>query len=96
MSKEEKRLQHPHIIESRKHWDWEQAYYDLYPREEKMTGPKWRFNDPAELERAVNICKREIPADSWRVIDDNTIAFASMKAEELYAIAKAVAGSQWD
>ena len=62
---------------------------------EEMTGPKWRFNDPAELERAVNICKREVPADSWRVIDEHTIAFASIKAEELYAIAKAVAGSRW-
>ena len=25
-----KRLQHPHMIESRKHWDWEQSYYDIY------------------------------------------------------------------
>ena len=63
---------------------------------EEMTGPKWRFNDPAELERAVNICKKNVPADSWRVIDEYTISFASIKAEELYAIAKAVAGSQWD
>ena len=27
--------QHPHIVESRRHWDWEQAYYDLYPKEDK-------------------------------------------------------------
>lgn len=30
-----KRLQHPHMIESRKHWDWEQAYYDCYPKKDK-------------------------------------------------------------
>ena len=62
---------------------------------EEMTGPKWRFNDPAELERAVNICKKNVPADSWRVIDEHTIAFASIKAEEIYSISKAVAGSRW-
>lgn len=22
--------QHPHIVESRRHWDWEQSYYDIY------------------------------------------------------------------
>ena len=60
---------------------------------EEMTGPKWRFNDPVEMQRAVNICKKNVPADSWRVIDEHTIAFASIKAEELYSIAKAVAGS---
>ena len=27
--------QHPHIVESRQHWDWEQSYYDLYPKEDK-------------------------------------------------------------
>ena len=29
------RIQHPHLVESRKHWDWEQAYYDLYPKKDK-------------------------------------------------------------
>ena len=24
------RVQHPHMIESRKHWDWEQSYYEYY------------------------------------------------------------------
>ena len=60
---------------------------------EGMTGPKWRFNDPVEMQRAVNICKKNVPADSWRVIDQHTIAFASIKAEEIYSISKAVAGS---
>ena len=62
--------------------------------EEELEGMKWRFNDPAEMQRAVNICKKNVPADSWRVIDDNAIAFASIKAEELYSISKAVAGSE--
>ena len=57
-----------------------------------MKGPKWVFNDPAELEKAVNVCKRSVPADSWRVIGDDSIVFASIKAEEMYS--KAVAGSQ--
>ena len=61
--------------------------------EEELEGMKWRFNDPAEMQRAVNICKKNVPADSWRVIDEHTIAFASIKAEEIYSIAKAVAGS---
>ena len=59
-------------------------------------GPKWKFEDPAALQRAVEICRKHVPKDSWRVIDDNTIAFVSIKAEEMYSIAKAVAGSQRD
>ncbi len=60
-----------------------------------MTGPKWKFENPADFEKAVQICKEKVPADSWRVVDDNMIAFASVRAEELYSIAKAVAGSRW-
>ena len=30
--------QHPNIVESRQHWDWEQSYYDLYPKEDKEEG----------------------------------------------------------
>jgi len=29
--------QHPHMIESRKHWDWEQSYYEHFA---KHTGDK--------------------------------------------------------
>ena len=68
----------------------------IYEEEFEMTGPKWKFENPADFEKAVRICKEKVPADSWRVVDDNTIAFASVKAEELYSIAKAVAGSRWD
>ena len=62
---------------------------------EEMKGPKWKFENAADFEKAVRICKEKVPADSWRVVDDNMIAFASIKAEELYSIAKAVAGSRW-
>ena len=34
------RTQHPHLIESRKHWDWEQSYYDLYGRGESKEEQK--------------------------------------------------------
>ena len=68
----------------------------IYEEEFEMTGPKWKFENPSDFEKAVRICKEKVPADSWRVVDDNTIAFASVKAEELYSIAKAVAGSRWD
>ena len=34
------RIQHSHIIESRKHWDWEQSYYDLYGRGESKEEQK--------------------------------------------------------
>ena len=67
----------------------------IYEEEFEMTGPKWKFENAADFERAVRICKEQVPADSWRVVDDNTIAFASVRAEELYSIAKAVAGSRW-
>jgi hypothetical protein len=56
-------------------------------------GPKWKFEDPAALQRAVEICRKNVPKDSWRVTDDNTITFASIKAEELYAIATSVSSA---
>jgi len=34
------RTQHPHLIESRKHWDWEQSYYDMYGRSESKEEKK--------------------------------------------------------
>lgn len=30
LEEKKKRLQHPYMIESRKHWDWEQSYYEYY------------------------------------------------------------------
>ena len=60
-----------------------------------MRGPMWKFENAADFEKAVRICKKKVPADSWRVTDDNTITFASIKAEEMYSIAKAAAGSRW-
>ena len=61
-----------------------------------MKGPKWKYEDPADLQRAVKICERKLPVRSWRVLEDqNMIEFESVKAEEMYTIAKAVAGSRW-
>ena len=52
--------------------------------------------NPADLQRAVKICERKLPVRSWRVLEDrNMIEFESVKAEEMYSIAKAVAGSRW-
>lgn len=51
-----------------------------------MNGPKWKFTDPAVMEAAVNVCKQHLPADSWRVVGDDTIVFASVKAEELFSV----------
>ena len=62
-----------------------------------MKGPKWKYEDPADLQRAVKICERKLPVRSWRVLEDqNMIEFDSVKTEEMYWIAKAVAGSRWD
>ena len=62
-----------------------------------MKGPKWKFEDAADLQRAVKICERRLPVRSWRVIENgNMIEFDSVKSEEMYSIAKAVAGSRWD
>ncbi len=61
-----------------------------------MKGPKWKYENPADLQRAVKICERRLPKRSWRVLEEsNTIEFDSVKSEEMYAIAKAVAGSRW-
>tara|TARA_B100002019_G_scaffold290535_1_gene308452 strand:- start:2152 stop:2379 length:228 start_codon:yes stop_codon:yes gene_type:complete len=68
-----------------------------YEEEFILNGPKWKFEDPADLQRAVRICERKLPVRSWRVLEDrNMIEFESVKAEEMYSIAKAVAGSRWD
>ena len=61
-----------------------------------MNGPKWKYEDPADLQRAVKICQRRLPVRSWRVLEnENMIQFDSVKTEEMYSIAKAVAGSRW-
>ena len=68
-----------------------------YEEEFLLKGPKWKFENPEDLQRAVKICERKLPVRSWRVIKEkNMIEFESVKAEEMYSIAKAVAGSRWD
>tara|TARA_S200002703_G_scaffold3958_1_gene5395 strand:+ start:1436 stop:1669 length:234 start_codon:yes stop_codon:yes gene_type:complete len=67
-----------------------------YEEEFLLKGPKWKFENPTDLQRAVNICKRKLPVRSWRVLENqNIIEFENVKAEEMYSIAKAVAGSRW-
>ena len=62
-----------------------------------MNGPKWKYENPADLQRAVKICERRLPVRSWRVIEsENMIQFDSVKTAQMYSIAKAVAGSRWD
>lgn len=62
-----------------------------------MKGPKWKYERVEDLQRAVKICERKLPVRSWRVLEsENMIEFESVKAEEMYSIAKAVAGSRWD
>jgi hypothetical protein len=68
-----------------------------YEEEFILNGPKWKFERVEDLQRAVKICERKLPVRSWRVLEDrNMIEFESVKAEEMYSIAKAVAGSRWD
>ena len=62
-----------------------------------MKGPKWKFERVEDLQKAVKICQRRLPVRSWRILEDqNMIEFDSVKTEEMYSIAKAVAGSRWD
>ena len=56
-----------------------------------MKGPKWTFNSDESVREAAAICVLNVPADSWRVVENRSIVFASVKAEEMYS--KAAAGS---
>ena len=47
-----------------------------YEEEFLLKGPKWKFEDPADLQRAVKICERRLPVRSWRVLEsENMIEF---------------------
>ena len=60
--------------------------------ESEMKGPKWTFNSDEKVREAAAICVLNVPADSWRVVENRSIVFASIQAEEMYS--KAVAGSK--
>ena len=57
-----------------------------------MKGPKWTFNSDEAVREAAAICVLNVPTDSWRVVENRSIVFASIKAEEMYS--KAAAGSK--
>ena len=59
--------------------------------ESEMKGPKWTFNSDEKVREAAAICVLNVPADSWRVVENRSIVFASIQAEEMYS--KAAAGS---
>lgn len=60
-----------------------------------MRGPEWRFENQESFREAIEICKGELPADSWYAVHtQKRIVFQSIKTEEMFSIAKAVAGSQ--
>ena len=61
-------------------------------RREKVKGPKWTFSSDEAVREAATVCMLNVPADSWRVVENRSIVFASIKAEEMYS--KAVAGSK--
>ena len=61
-------------------------------RGEKVKGPKWTFNSDEAVREAATVCMLNVPADSWRVVENRSIVFASVNAEEMYS--KAVAGSK--
>lgn len=60
--------------------------------ESEMKGPKWTFSSDDAVREAAAVCVLNVPADSWRVVENRSIVFASVKAEEMYS--KAAAGSQ--
>ena len=62
----------------------------IYEEEFGMKGPKWTFSSDEAVREAAAICVLNVPADSWRVVENRSIVFASVKAEEMYS--KAVAG----
>ena len=55
-----------------------------------MKGPKWTFSSDDAVREAAAVCVLNVPADSWRVVENRSIVFASVKAEEMYS--KAAAG----
>ena len=59
--------------------------------ESEMKGPKWTFNSDEKVREAAAICVLNVPADSWRLVENRSIVFASIQAEEMYS--KAAAGS---
>ena len=63
----------------------------IYEEEFKVKGPKWTFSSDESVREAAAICVLNVPADSWRVVENRSIVFASVKAEEMYS--KAAAGS---
>ena len=63
----------------------------IYEEEFEMKGPKWTFSSDESVREAAAICVLNVPADSWRVVENRSIVFASVKAEEMYS--KAAAGS---
>jgi len=66
----------------------------IYEEEFEVKGPKWTFESDEAVREAAAICVLNVPADSWRVVENRSIVFASIKAEEMYS--KAVAGSKVD
>lgn len=66
----------------------------IYEEEFKVKGPKWTFSSDESVREAAAICVLNVPADSWRVVENRSIVFASVKAEEMYS--KAAAGSKRD
>ena len=63
----------------------------IYEEEFEMKGPKWTFSSDDAVREAAAVCVLNVPADSWRVVENRSIVFASVKAEEMYS--KAAAGS---
>lgn len=61
-----------------------------YEEELEVQGPKWKFEKPETMYEAVRICNKYLPRDGWRVINDDTIVFASVQLEEKFSIARSV------
>lgn len=61
-----------------------------YEEELEVQGPKWKFEKPETMYEAVRICNKYLPRDGWRVIDDDTIVFASIQLEEKFSIARSI------
>ena len=56
----------------------------------EMQGPKWKFEKPETMYEAVRICNKYLPRDGWRVVNDDTIVFASIQLEEKFSIARSI------
>lgn len=53
-----------------------------------MNGPKWKFEKPESMYEAVKICNQYLPKDGWKVVNDDTIVFATLQLEEKFSIAR--------